>query len=282
METSILCRIKRWHTTIPSWASLVVWVTGFLASAPGVAQTVATAFGGLQNGRTLIAPGDLPPDMDAVLQKLGNRMRSAETAQVTLIGTTTDTKGSRASQIVVQAPGFLSYREGTTRAITFDGTQFQSKAGQITGDDQSVMESFLAHLPDVVCLQFATGGSWRRLGGHFRTDNGSTPNYKGPYWTVYAFSPANRLGLTRGQALQQEIFVAIEEQTWLVSEVRIATKAASGQQSVTQTQFSSWIQQSGQSFPGTIVRLENGKQVLSFQTTQASVSAAAPMATFKP
>lgn len=290
-ETSIVCRLQRRYTAISFravWSgslgrlSFVLWVAGFLASAPGIAQTVVTPFGALQNGHSLIAPGDLPPDMDAVLQKLGGRMQSATAAQITLTGTTTDKNGSRTSQIVVQAPGYLSYREGQTRALTFDGTQFQSNAGPITSADQSVLESFLAHLPDMVCLQFATGGSWRRLGGHFRTDNGKTPNYKGPYWTVYAFSPANRPGLTRGQALQQEIFVAIDEQTWLISEVRIASTTGPGQHSVTQTQFSGWIQQAGQSFPGKIVRLENGNQVLSFQTTQGNVAAAAPAAAFKP
>lgn len=194
-------------------------------------------------------------------------MTNANNAELTIAGTITDSNGSRPAQIVVQAPGHLSYREGQTKALTFDGVQFKSKDGQLTSDDERVSESLLAHLPDSVFLQIAAGGSIRPIGSHFRTDDGKTPNYRGPFWTLFGFSPGIRQGLTSGQAMQQELFIAIDEQTGLMAEIRLAT-----QQNVTQTQFSNWTQQQGnQWFPSQIVRLENGKQVLSFQVVQATV-----------
>jgi hypothetical protein len=122
----------------------------------------------------------------------------------------------------------------------------------------------------------------RRLGSHFRTDDGKTPGYTGPYWTVYAFSPKNRSGLAQGKALQEQVFIAVDEKTGLIGDIRTVINSAPQVQSVTQTQFSSWVQQSGQWFPGKIVRLENGAQTLSFQTTQVSVGPALSLTAFQP
>jgi hypothetical protein len=236
----------------------------------------------LLNRSDLIRPDDLPPALFTALQKIGGRMMSADKSQVVLAGTTTDGKGSRPAQIIVQSPGYLSYREGQGRAVTFNGAQFQTRSGPPTSDDHRVLESLLAHLPDSVCLQIAAGGSLRRIGGHFRTDDGKAKNYSGPYWTVFTFAPSHRQGLIHGQALQQEIFIAVDEQTGFISEVRTVVTTAPRQQTVTQTQFGSWIQQGDQWFPGTIVRLENGLPVLSFQTQQAIVGPSVAAAVFEP
>lgn len=176
-------------------------------------------------------------------------MTTAATAQITLTGTTTDTNGSRAAQIIIQAPGYLSYREGQTLALTYDGSALKSNSGQLTANDEEVFESFLAHFPDAVFLQSASGGSWRRIGGHFRTDNGTTKNYTGPYWSVFAFSPNTRQGLAQGKALQQSLFVAVDERTGLIDEVRVVVNQGAKQQNVTETQFTNWTQQSGQWVP---------------------------------
>jgi hypothetical protein len=242
------------------------------------AQTVSTW---LLNGTNLIGSSDLPSQLAASLQLTGARMTSAATAVLTLSGTTTDANGSRSSQITIQAPGCLAYREGQTRAVTYDGTAFKAKSGALSTDDERVAESFLAHFPDTVFLQVAAGGSWRRIGSHFRTDASNSAKYSGAYWTLLAFTPNTRAGLTTGRALQQQLFIAIDEHTGFMSEVRVVATTA-GQQQVTQTQFSNWSNQSGQWSPATIVRLENGKQVLSFQAQSFAVGAAGPATTFAP
>jgi hypothetical protein len=202
-------------------------------------------------------------------------------AQVTLAGDITDAAGTRAAQIVIQAPGLLSYREGRSRALTFDGSRFGRQSGQAPATDEPVLESLLAQFPDMVCLQFAHGGAWRRIGSHYRTDDGKAAGYTGPYWTLYAFTPEGRPGLQRAQALQQDVFIAIDEKTWFISEVRVVAGTGTGK-TVTQTKFTNWFQQSGQWFPGTIVRLENGSQTLTFQTQQASAGAALGVTAFQP
>lgn len=236
------------------------------------AQTAIT----LPNGTSFITPIDLPPPFSVSHQKSGGRMLSAATAQVSLAGTTTDANGARPAQITIQAPGYMSYREGQGRAITFDGAKFQTKAGALTVDDQRVIESLLAYFPDSLFLQIATGGGLRRIGGHFQASGGNA------YWTLFAFSPSKRGNLASGGALQQSIFIALDEQTAFINEVRIAINVSPSQQSVTQTQFKNWAQQNGQWFPSQIVRLENGAQVLRFDVQQVNVGAASPLSIFEP
>ncbi len=106
--------------------------------------------------------------------------------------------------------------------------------------------------------------------------------YSGPYWTVFSFSPNTRQGLGLGSPLQQSLFIAIDEHTGLLSDVRVVGTTGLSQQNVTQTQFSNWLLQGDQWIPGTIVRLENGSPVLSFKTQQASVGAVLGLAAFQP
>src|SRR5262249_40857086 len=99
----------------------------------------------LKNGKNLIDPTDLPQSMVGILGALGGRMMTADKAQVVIAGNITDSAGSRAAQITVQSPGYLSYREGQGRAITFNGAQFKTKSGSLSADDERIFESLLAH-----------------------------------------------------------------------------------------------------------------------------------------
>jgi len=272
---------------------LVSAVIASLASAPfGRAQSSAPAGAGqatptptLAAGAPLLGgqflnPMNLPGDFAVMLQqKFGGRMTSAANASVSLAGTITDANGSRAAQITVQAPGVFRYQEtGNGRTLTFNGSQFGTANGQGGTGDQRVQESLLGDFPDMLLFQLAGAGA-RKLGSGFRTDNGKTPNYTGPFWTVYTFSPSARPGLTQGQPLQQQLMIAIDQATGLLAEVRSVTN-----QQVVQTQFKNWFQQGGQWFPGLIVRLENGQQVLSFQAQQGGggVGAQNPASSFQP
>lgn len=230
-----------------------------------------------------IGPNDLPAEFAATLKKMGGRLTTAEKSAVSLTGTLTDASGTRPVQITLQAPGYLRFQDSNnSRVLTYDGTQWQNKNGKGGEDDSRIQESLLAHLPDSFLLQLANGGGLRRLGAHFRIDNGKTPNYSGPYWTLYAYSPAVRPGLAKGQALQQSYLIAIDEKTWLISEIRMITKTSPVSQQVTQTKFNNWFQQRDQWYPGEIARLENGKQVLKLTIQQAATGAQLSAATFKP
>jgi hypothetical protein len=232
---------------------------------------------------SFIGPNDLPADFAAMLRKMGGRLTSADRATLSLAGMLTDTGGPRPVQINLQAPGYLRFQDSNnSRVLTYDGSQWNSKNGTGGQDDSRIQESLLAQLPDSVLLQLANGGGIRRIGGRFRTDNGKTLNYTGPYWTLYAYSPATRPGLAKGQPLQQSYLIAVDENTWLIAEIRIVTTSSAATQKVTQTKFNNWFQQAGQWYPGEIVRLENGQQVLKLTVQQAATGGQLAVTTFKP
>lgn len=261
-------------------------VGGFLVPILGSGQTGPTqpstatplAPFALLNNTPYIAPGDLPGPLAVSHQQTGLRMIDATSAQVMLIGKITDVNGTRNAQITLQAPGLLAYRE-LGRAVVFDGTTLKTAAGLLNSNDDTVAQSLLAHFPDAIFLQVATGGGWRRIGAHFRTENSTSA---GPFYTVVAFSPAKRNGLSVGKALQQELFILIDETTDLIAEVRTALHPGQPNGGIAQTVFTGWQKQVGQWFPGTIQRLENGKQVFSFSVQQASVRPADAVESFKP
>lgn len=204
------------------------------------------AQGWVTNGQ-LIVQGSLPGPFAATLQQMGGRLTTAAAATTSLTGTLTDSGGTRTAQVTVQAPGYLAFQDSiNSRVIAYNGNTWQVKNGQGGQNDTRIEESLLAHLPDSFLLQLANGGSLRRIGGRFRTDNGKTPNYTGPYRTLYAYSPAPRQGLTSGQPLQQNFFVSIDEATWLIAEIRVVVNESPGQIQVTQTKFNNWFQQNGQ------------------------------------
>jgi hypothetical protein len=251
----------------------LMWI--LVGLAPQARSQTPSIPGWLSN-RNFILPGDLPALLALAHENSGGRLTSGDNATVNLMGMITDPKGSRVAQITIQAPGYMAYRDGQGQSVVFNENGFQGKSGPPGSDDDPIMESLLAHFPDALYLQVATGGTYRRVGSHFR--DGSA----GPYVTLLAFSPKSRPGLAKGRALQQELFIAIDEATGLISEVRTAVNLGSQHQQVTQTQFLNWTQQSGQWLPGTITRLENGKQTLAFQVQGASVGPALATTTFVP
>jgi hypothetical protein len=247
------------------------------------AQSATNSASTLKNGTSFIGETDLPHELFAALQLLGGRLTSAGQSNLTIGGTVTDSSGSRPAQIVLQAPGYLRYQEndGNNRVLTFDGTQFQAKNSRSAVDDERIEESFFSHFPDMLFLQMAGGGAVRRVGRNFRTDDGKTPNYTGPFLTIYQYTPGSRPGLTAGKALQQSFFVSFDQSTALPSEVRVVSGSGAAK-SVTVTRLSNWFQQAGQWFPGQVVRLENGTQVLKGDFQQGAVSSPAPPAVFVP
>jgi hypothetical protein len=252
-------------------------LVGFLT----VLSTLTAAAQGirLRHG-TFIASEDLPGEFALSLKKMGSRLMSADKAAIGVAGTLTDDSGTRQVRITVQAPGYLRFQDdGNSDVIAYDGTSWRNTKS--SGGDARIEESLLASFPDAVLLQIASGAGLRRIGGRFRTDDGKTPNYSGPYWTLYEFAPPAHPGLAPGQALQQSQFVALDEKTWLISEVRRVEGSKAAPQ-VTQTKFNNWFEQDGQWYPGEIVRFEQGKQALKLSIHQASTGSQLATSVFQP
>jgi hypothetical protein len=223
---------------------------------------------------SFITPGDLPGEFAASLKKMGDRLTKAENAATTITGSLTDSSGTRPVHITVQAPGYLRFQDDkTSQVIAYDGAAWH-KSGK-GENDARIQESLMAHLPDAILLQMAGGGGFRRIGARFRTDNGKTPGYQGPYMTLYVYAPP------AGQPLQQPCFVLLDEATWFINQVRVPLNSPGAARQFAITKFNKWFEQSGQWYPGEVVRLENGSQVLKLSVDGATVGGQRPPAEYK-
>lgn len=262
----------------------LVWpVLAFCADL--VAQANPEPGRGLQNQKSTVADEDLPGRLAASHIRMGKRMSDSQNGLITITGAISDDAGTRQAQLSIQSTGHMLYRENAGRALAFNASGFQKANGNPNQEDDALFESLFAHFPDSVFLQASNGGSFRRLGSHFRADGSSGGGYVGPYWTIFAFSPKQRADVPASKALQQDLFIAVDDLTDLVAEIRVVSESPGGLQripQVIQTQFLDWKQYGDQWFPGRIVRLVNGKQAVSFQVQQATVSATVAAQTFVP
>ena len=263
-------RIMRERPTF-AWPLWLVCIA--LLVPPVVAQPAWSSMG-------LINASSLPYDLGNSLTAMGSQMQSTGAAQAVFVGVVTDSSGTRTARITVQAPCYVSYQESASRALSFDCNRLKSASGTISAADDPILESLMANLPDTVFLQVAGGGSIRRLPVTFRNDDGTNPNYAGPWWNMYVFNPIPRAALVADGPFQQQLFLAVDSATRLPAEVRVIENERTPTQKVIQTKYSGWFQQAGQWFPGKIVRLEGGLQVLSFQVQQAAVGGATATSAF--
>jgi hypothetical protein len=252
----------------------LIWRFAGLLAALSLALLAAGQGMRLKHG-TFIAPDDLPGEFGVSLKKMGGRLTKAENAAVNITGALTDASGTRQVALTIQAPGYLRFQDQkSSQVITYDGAAWRKSRN--AENDSRIQESLLAHFPDAVLLQMASGGGFRRIGGRFRGDNGRTPGYTGPFMTLYEYAPAARPGLAPGQPLQQGYMVFLDEATFFMSQIRVA--GAPGH--TVATRFNKWVEQNGQWYPGEVVRLEDGAEVLKLTVGTATNEAQRPPSAF--
>jgi len=198
-------------------------------------------------------------------------MTTAATALASVSGTTHRPEwDSRPRKLSYKLQGICRTAKARPVPSPSTGTSFLTSAGAaLTTDDERVAESYLAHFPDAIFLQLAAGGGLRRIGSHFRTDNGQALGYTGavldtvcvhaerPAWTGPRKSATARTLHRSGRRDWPS------ERDPDRRQYRSATDGHSNP-------IQQWTQQSGQWYPGQITRLENGTQVLRFQVQQSS------------
>jgi hypothetical protein len=220
---------------------------------------------------------NVPPAAASFLSALGNRLQTPGKEQFSLIGQYTDQSGTVSAQVVWQAPGNLTFtRSGNATPFTYSTTSGVANAAALAASDLDILESLLDDRPETFLYELAAGRINRLLGGRFRTDDGKTPNYSGPWYDVYQISAP--VEATGGTVTRQKQF-CFDSQTRLLA-LAIYTITKGGTTTVVSTEYSNWSIQNGQAVPGQILRRENGTVVFTFHVTGAAVSAAASAQTF--
>jgi hypothetical protein len=111
------------------------------------------------------------------------------------------------------------------------------------------------------------GAAFRSLGTRFRLDDGTAPNYSGPYYDIYEVTEYVTEGAKRRARRK---FYYVNSDTRLLELVRYE-KNLNGARVNVEVRNSEWRLVAGHQVPGLIARLENNVPVLTLTVTSASL-----------
>jgi len=263
--------VENKSNAIASIGLAAMWLaaTTCWAQAPPPASSTAAS-----TALQYLQPSAVPAPLRAPLVALGNRLQTPGEEKFTLTGTYTDGSGSQGIKITWQIPGQvrIDLTGATPLSISSDGATTASSAGAVTpanddlietlGDDRAEALLFGVSKPDF---------GWRFVGGWFRTDDGTTQNYTGPFYHIHQDNAAVKV---RSDKAQRNKFFYFDSTTSLLAEVNYSVER-NGAAVNARTLYSGWTTVAGQAVPGQIVHSENGVAVITIQISSGQASAAA-------
>ena len=241
--------------------SLCCW----LSAQTAISSTGSTATSAISSN--YVNPTSLPSPVRGYLLALGNRIQTPGNERTTLLGSSTDQKGTESAQLIWQVPGEIRFVRTNEPTVIYDPSAGLVNASSITPADADILESLFDDAAESFIYGFSQGSANRFFGSRFRTDTGTTPNYQGPWYDIY-----NRAATAKaqpGSPSRQKLYYFDSQTRLLAKTLYILPNSIN-----VSTEFSNWIQSGGQAFPGRIVRTENGSTVFSFTVSQASAGTA--------
>ena len=216
--------------------------------------------------------GRLGPQLRWTLTALGNRLEKPGKERLTLAGTL-----NRASEQPVVFAAILEFpdrlqittQSGTqSRTIVFDGQSVRAVGGSLTSAEEDLIESLVYDTPEHFFSAQSAGVPTRHLGNHFRTDDGSTANYAGPFYNV--FSVMDLVKVTP-ETRSQSKFYCFNSETRLLEKVHYQT-LRNGASVEVETRIGGWRRIEREQVPSRIIRKENTQQVFVLTITSATLS----------
>jgi hypothetical protein len=143
-------------------------------------------------------------------------------------------------------------------------------AAVLSNAEMNVLESLGNDTPETFLYSVAGANkktAYRLIGGRFRTDNGKTPNYKGPWYDIFEVSGP----VAAGSSTIRQKFYHFDSQTKLLVRSQYQIQQAGAAVHV-QTEYSNWTTSQGNAIPGQVLRRENGIVVFTLTIHSAVVS----------
>jgi hypothetical protein len=243
---------------------IVIGVVAFFGQTiPVNAQQVAA-----KTPTPYVSAGTVPNPARRYLFVLGDRIQKPGNERTTLVGTFTDKNGTTQAQLVWQAPGSVRFDRVSqpSKPLTYDSVTGLVSNATGTATDLNILESILDDPAEAFFYGFQNGKGYRLLGLRIRADNGRAANYQGPWYDVYAATGPVNAKPGKPTRVKHYYFDSV---SGLPNKTRYVDSAV-----IVITQFDAWIQRNGQSFPGKIVRTENGTVVFTFTITSATAGGA--------
>lgn len=257
--------VRRLYGTSSLCFLLGVVSTSSICTAQTVVASLAAA-----GAPVYLKQSTVPMTYRAAVTALGTRLQAPGNERIATAGKYSDTSGTKNIVITWELPGKTRVDLDATHVV-FDGTNTVSSA-TITDSKNDLLESLADDRPETPLYGLRQAGFAERcLGGWFRTDNGTTRNYSGPFYTIYeSVAP---IFVRSDKAMRRKLWL-YETSSGLLSEVKYNITRAGETLSV-ETVWGNWTKVNGQAVPGLIVRLENGKTVFTVNVSSGITSPAA-------
>ncbi len=208
-----------------------------------------------------VSVSQIQGDASDYLRVLGKRLTTPGYERATTSGSLITATGSSVHSFTWQHPGLVRFDASGSenKSLSFDGA---ASHGANSSVDQDLLETFTNDLPEAFFFSLHNGTAVRFLGGRFRSDDGKTSNYNGPWYGIYQLMSA----VPGTQRVSPKLYY-FDATSGLLGKVEYDS-ASPGTGRVT-VQFSDWKAVGGEQFPGKIVRLI-GKST-EFTITHATV-----------
>ena len=207
------------------------------------------------NRNAYVLRAQLSPRLALNLNALGNRLEKPGQERLSLVGTwrVAGTAQPREFAATLEFPDKLRLTVGgpQNRVITFDGQQTKGAA-----DDLDLIETLAYDSAEHFFAAQMQGNATRFLGARFRTDDGSTPDYNGPYFDIYKI--ADQIKPSEQERAAKLYY--FNSETLLLERVTYDINRG-GSEVTVETKLSDWRVIDGQQVARRIERFENGKSV---------------------
>lgn len=198
----------------------------------------------------------LSPRLALNLSALGNRIEKPGKERLTLMGTLRLAASAETHEFAatLEFPDRLRLVVGGPQrhVITFDEEQTKGAAA----DDFDLIETLAYDSAEHFFAAHMQRNAMRFLGSRFRTDDGSTPDYNGPYFDIYKIADQIKAS---GQERAAK-FYYFNSDTLLLERVTYVMNRGGSEISV-ETKLSDWRVVDGQQVARRIERFENGSSV---------------------
>ena len=212
------------------------------------------------------------PQLRWHLKVLGDRIEKPGKERIAITGTIKRAGDSQElpMALTLEFPDRLrlTVQEGLQqRVVTFNGQAAASVGSALTSRELEFIETLVYDTAEHFFAGQTQGTAMRCLGQRFRADDGTTPNYTGPYYDLYEVSDQIKAAADARQQIKDFYF---NSDTLLLERVRYQI-VRNGVPVEVETRISNWQQAQGQQAPRRIVRLENGQPVLALTISALAI-----------
>lgn len=245
------------------------WITG-LVSITSLSVFVAAAVAPQIKLSPFITFQQVPSYLYPHWKAYGDHIAKAGTERIVGTGTIVRRLTPTASlplpvavSLFIEFPGKVRIDEGGKAAALFD--EDVTRSGAVTEDIGDLLELLVEDFSDGFFRTLTTDGTSRWIGVNFQSSE--QPK------VLYDIAELRFITKVRGTGVAQSKLYFFDSKTKLLAKVGYIEAKARGKVAV-EAEFSDWVLVKGQALPQTLVRREDGVEMIRVQLSQLSVIAA--------